>query len=163
MTLIDSSSASAILSIRLNSPFCIDAYHSLYSAVSLYNVLSPKSDHAWPVNPCCALMLTRLSEVLHTKSILTCAFPSLYPQLLSMPFHLHGFDFPSISRLNDSAAVLGLLRDLNHHLPLFRDLASVSLADWSCSLAPYHSPIHANSPSFHRSYPRPSPGSSLIV
>ena len=75
-------------------------------------------------------------------------------QLLSMPFHLHGFDFPSISRLNDSAAVLGLIRDLNHHLPLFRDLASISLADWTCSLAHCHSPLHAASPAFHRSFAR---------
>ncbi|KAI0279627.1 hypothetical protein BGY98DRAFT_878332, partial [Russula aff. rugulosa BPL654] len=75
-------------------------------------------------------------------------------QLLTTPFHLHGFDFPSISRLNDSAAVVGLIRDLNHHLPFFRDLASITLADWTCALAHCHSPLHVNSPSFHRNYAR---------
>ena len=37
--------------------------------------------------------------------------------LLSLPLQLHGFDFPSVARLNACAAVTGLLRDLNHHLP----------------------------------------------
>ena len=78
-------------------------------------------------------------------------------QLLTLPFNLHGFDFPSISRLNDSAAVIGIIRDLNHHLSLFRDLASISLADWTCALAHCHSPLHANSPSFHHRYHRSSP------
>ena len=74
--------------------------------------------------------------------------------LLSMPFDLHGFQFPSISHLNDCAAVVRLLHDLNHHLPLFRDMAAISLADWTCSIAHCHSPINANSPSFQRSYAR---------
>jgi len=76
------------------------------------------------------------------------------PQLLCLPFDLHGFDFPSIARLNDSAAILGLLRDLNHHLPLFRDLAHITLADWTCSLAHCHSPLYTTSPSFHHNYAR---------
>jgi hypothetical protein len=76
------------------------------------------------------------------------------PHLLSMPFSLHGFDFPSIARLNDSAAVTGLARDLNHHLPLFRDIATITLADWTCSVAHCHSPLNADSPSFIRNYTR---------
>src|ERR1700747_2525616 len=86
--------------------------------------------------------------------------------LLSLPFHLHGFDFPSISRLNNCAALQGLLRDLNHHLPLFRDMASISLADWTCSFAHCHSPLTSNSPSFPRNYNRLShklPHSWLIA
>ncbi|GBE81774.1 hypothetical protein SCP_0401470 [Sparassis crispa] len=50
-------------------------------------------------------------------------------QLLTIPIRHHGFDFPSIARLNDCAAVTGLLRDLNHHNPTFRNMARITLAD----------------------------------
>lgn len=43
-------------------------------------------------------------------------------------------DFPSVSRLNTSLAVSGMLRDLNHHLKPFRHMASITLADWACLL-----------------------------
>jgi hypothetical protein len=83
-----------------------------------------------------------------------CMLFAFNPHLLSMPFSLHGFDFPSIARLNDSAAVTGLVRDLNHHLPLFRELAAVTLADWTCEVAHCHSPLISESPSFLRNYTR---------
>ncbi|KAJ7174787.1 hypothetical protein C8R46DRAFT_892209 [Mycena filopes] len=54
--------------------------------------------------------------------------------LLSLPVALHGFEFPSISRINDSAAVAGIQRDLNHHVPVFRNMARITLADWTCSV-----------------------------
>jgi hypothetical protein len=74
--------------------------------------------------------------------------------LLSLPLQLHGFDFPSVARLNDCAAVAGLLRDLNHHLPLFSDMAPITLADWTCSVSHCQPPLLASSPSFERSYAR---------
>ena len=64
-----------------------------------------------------------------------------------MPFDLAGFGFPSISQLNDAAAFLGLIHDLNHHLPLFWDLALISLADWTCLYAHCHLPLNIQSPS----------------
>ncbi|KAI1794878.1 hypothetical protein LXA43DRAFT_940085 [Ganoderma leucocontextum] len=54
--------------------------------------------------------------------------------LLFLPLSHLGFGFPSITRLNDAAAVSGLLRDLNHHVPTFRTMACITLADWSCML-----------------------------
>ena len=87
-------------------------------------------------------------------------------QLLGMPFDLAGFGFPSISRLNDSAAFLGLLHNLNHHLPLFSDLASISLADWTCVFAHCHSPFNVHSLSFSCNFSRLShklPHSWLLV
>ena len=52
--------------------------------------------------------------------------------LLSTPLHLRGLGFPSVARINASLSVAGLHRDLNHHLPSFRKMAHISLADWSC-------------------------------
>ncbi|GJE97002.1 hypothetical protein PsYK624_132120 [Phanerochaete sordida] len=54
--------------------------------------------------------------------------------LLSLPLRNFGLDFPSISRLNDSAAVTGMLRDLNHHVPAFANMSRITLADWTCQL-----------------------------
>jgi len=71
--------------------------------------------------------------------------------LLTLPLHLYGFDFPSVARINDVAAVSGLLRDLNHHLPLFSNMARITLADWTCSLAHCTSPLRLHSPAFDRS------------
>jgi len=48
--------------------------------------------------------------------------------LLSIPLRLRGFGFPSVARLNDCAAVTGLLRDLNHYFPLFSDMERITLA-----------------------------------
>ncbi|KAL6299517.1 hypothetical protein BKA93DRAFT_922371, partial [Sparassis latifolia] len=56
-------------------------------------------------------------------------------QLLTLPLRHYGFDFPSLSCLNDSAAVTGLLRDLNHHHTTFRNGPHLStLLSKSCVL-----------------------------
>ncbi|KAL0571565.1 hypothetical protein V5O48_010397 [Marasmius crinis-equi] len=65
--------------------------------------------------------------------------------LLSLPIPHLGFDFPSISRLNQSLAVKGLIRDLNHHVAMFRDMAQISLADWMCNLNNCSYPIEGKS------------------
>ncbi|KAJ3717448.1 hypothetical protein C8R42DRAFT_534956, partial [Lentinula raphanica] len=54
--------------------------------------------------------------------------------LLSLPLSSFGFDFPSIRCINASQAVSGLLRDLNHHIPSFQKMASITVADWTCSI-----------------------------
>ncbi|KAF8169247.1 hypothetical protein BJ912DRAFT_862213 [Pholiota molesta] len=60
---------------------------------------------------------------------------------LSSPLSKWGLNFPSISRLNDSLAVTGMQRDLNHIIPTFRNMATITLADWTCQLNHCHSPL----------------------
>ena len=72
--------------------------------------------------------------------------------LLFLPVSQFGFGFPSISQLNDAAAVSGLVRDLNHHIPTFRTMARITLADWTCLLNTCRSPLEgATTRSFARS------------
>ena len=59
--------------------------------------------------------------------------------LLYLPVSLHGFGFSSIIYANAAAAVSGLVRDLNHHTPLFSSLARITLTDWTEKL---HSFLH---------------------
>lgn len=54
--------------------------------------------------------------------------------LASTPINLGGLEFPSIARINAGIAVDGLARDLNHHIPAYRCMARVTLADWTCHL-----------------------------
>ncbi len=65
--------------------------------------------------------------------------------LLSLPLSLHGFNFPSVSHLNRVAAMNGLLRDLNHHIGTFRNMAHITLADWTCQLNHCVFPLHGAS------------------
>ena len=52
-----------------------------------------------------------------------------------LPISYHGFSFVSISWLNDTSAVSGVLHNLNHHVPLFYKMAQIMIADWQCSLS----------------------------
>ncbi|KAL7277685.1 hypothetical protein ACG7TL_008617 [Trametes sanguinea] len=61
--------------------------------------------------------------------------------LLFAPLPDFGFDFPSIARINDSAAIQGLIRDLNHHVSTFRTMARITLADWTCMFNDCRSPL----------------------
>ncbi|KAG0692478.1 hypothetical protein DFH29DRAFT_860829 [Suillus ampliporus] len=72
--------------------------------------------------------------------------------LLSLPTDLFGMGFPSISRLNDTLALQGMLCDLNHHIPAFRTMAAITLSDWMCSLN--HCVYPLDGPSLHRSFIR---------
>jgi hypothetical protein len=54
------------------------------------------------------------------------------PSLLSLPIHLRGFGFPSVQDTNSAMAFNGLLRDLNHHIPAYKAMASITMADWTC-------------------------------
>ncbi|KAK0464798.1 uncharacterized protein EV420DRAFT_1303188 [Desarmillaria tabescens] len=65
--------------------------------------------------------------------------------LLSLPLSDFGFGFPSISHLNDMAAINGLFRDLNHHLSMFHNMALITLADWTCALNDCQFPLHGKS------------------
>lgn len=45
-----------------------------------------------------------------------------------------GFEFPSIARINLGIAIDGLACDLNHHIPAYKLMAHIMLADWTCTI-----------------------------
>jgi hypothetical protein len=49
-----------------------------------------------------------------------------------LPVTHHGLGFPSIARINTALAIEGLARDLNHHIPAYKIMATITLADWTC-------------------------------
>jgi len=53
-------------------------------------------------------------------------------RIATLPLLLHGFDFPSIARINAGIAVAGISRDLNHHIRSYQTLAKITMADWMC-------------------------------
>ncbi|KAJ7457756.1 hypothetical protein FB451DRAFT_970478, partial [Mycena latifolia] len=61
--------------------------------------------------------------------------------VLTLPIDFHGLDFPSIARINDGIAIDGLNRDLNHPITSYRNIARITLADWTCSINNCTSPI----------------------
>ena len=85
-----------------------------------------------PITDTDALKLDRLvAAKVHAIS----RFPWSYNNDIAMlPVSLHGFDFPSIRRINASITVDGLARDLNHHISAYRNMALITLADWMCSI-----------------------------
>ncbi|KAK0442581.1 hypothetical protein EV421DRAFT_1949429 [Armillaria borealis] len=92
------------------------------------------------------------SDALHLDHLIAAkvheyfSFPFIFnSNLLSLPLSLFGFDFPSVSRLNRVAAVNGFLRDLNHHIGTFRNMAHITLAHWTCQLNHCTFPLHGSS------------------
>ena len=85
-----------------------------------------------PITDADALKLDRcVAAKVHALS----GFPWIFnTEIATLPTSLHGFDFPSIRRINASIAVDGLARDLNHHIPAYRNMALITLADWTCSI-----------------------------
>ncbi|KZV78085.1 hypothetical protein EXIGLDRAFT_571841, partial [Exidia glandulosa HHB12029] len=71
------------------------------------------------------------------------------PDILNLPIHFNGLGFSSIERINDSIAIDGLARDLNHQVPAYRHMARITLADWTCSLNNCTHPFHGHG--FHSS------------
>ncbi|KAJ4499753.1 hypothetical protein C8R41DRAFT_729585, partial [Lentinula lateritia] len=56
------------------------------------------------------------------------------PTILTLPIRNNGLGFPSIARINAGLATDGIRRDLNHHIKSYRDMARITMADWTCSL-----------------------------
>ena len=54
--------------------------------------------------------------------------------VITLPVSYPGMEFPSIARINAGIAVEGLPRDLNHHIPAYRLMARLTLADWMCDI-----------------------------
>jgi hypothetical protein len=70
-----------------------------------------------------------------TKIHLITGFPyNPNTKILTLPLHLHGLDFPSLVRINAGIAIEGLWRDLNHHVPAYRTMARLTLANWTCAI-----------------------------
>jgi hypothetical protein len=85
-----------------------------------------------PVTDADALKLDKLiAAKVHALS----GFPWIFNTLIAtLPVSLHGFEFPSIQRINTSIAVDGLACDLNHHIAAYRHMALITLADWTCHI-----------------------------
>ena len=83
-----------------------------------------------PITDMDALKLDRqLAAKVHAIS----GFPWMFnTEIATLPVSLHGFDFPSIRRINAAIAIDGLARDLNHHILAYRNMALITLADWTC-------------------------------
>jgi hypothetical protein len=85
-----------------------------------------------PITDTDALKLDRLiASKVHQIS----GFPWIFnAEIATLPVMLHGFEFPSIRHINASIAVDGLARDLNHHIKAYRNMALITLADWTCQI-----------------------------
>ncbi|KAJ7503894.1 hypothetical protein B0H11DRAFT_2352779 [Mycena galericulata] len=59
-------------------------------------------------------------------------------KILTLPISLHGFGFPSFTRINAGIAVDGISRDLNHHITAYRAMARITLSEWTCNLHNSH-------------------------
>ncbi|KJA27645.1 hypothetical protein HYPSUDRAFT_130807 [Hypholoma sublateritium FD-334 SS-4] len=64
--------------------------------------------------------------------------------IATLPLSLHGFDFPSIARINQAIAVAGIGRDLNHHIQAYRSMARITLVDWTCEKNDCQCPLNGN-------------------
>ena len=77
----------------------------------------------------------KLDRMVAAKAHAVSGFPWIFnAEIATLPISLHGFDFPSIRRINASIAVDGIARDLNHHIFAYRTMALITLADWTCTL-----------------------------
>ena len=74
-----------------------------------------------------------LDKAIATKIHNLFRFPySPQSRILTLPLNHHGLDFPSVARVNAGIAIEGLMRDLNHHVAAYRDVARITYADWMC-------------------------------
>jgi hypothetical protein len=85
-----------------------------------------------PIKPGDALNLDKIiaSKVHHITG-----FPyNLNMDIMTLPVNLHGLDYPSLAFINAGIATEGLWCDLNHHVPAYRIMARLTLADWTCAV-----------------------------
>ncbi|KAF5373304.1 hypothetical protein D9615_007407 [Tricholomella constricta] len=100
------------------------------------------------LRPCLQLQPIRPSDAVKLDHLIAAkvhqyfGFPFAFSTaLFHHPVASHGFGFPSLAVLNDAACLTGLRRDLCHPVALFRDMAAVTLNDWTCLLNACHSPL----------------------
>ena len=85
-----------------------------------------------PIKPGDALSLDKM---IASKIHFITGFPySPKTDILMPPVELNGLDYPSLARINAGIATEGLWRDLNHHVPAYRNMARLTLADWTCAI-----------------------------
>jgi hypothetical protein len=85
-----------------------------------------------PIKPGDALSLDKM---IASKIHLITGFPyNPNTDILMLPLDLHGLDYPSLVRINAGIAMEGLWRDLNHHVPAYRNMARLTLTDWTCTI-----------------------------
>lgn len=82
-----------------------------------------------PLSPTMALQVDRAITRKVTSAM---GLKMTRSNILSLPLSHHGFDFPSVYTINGQVAVNALLRGLNHHLTPFRQMARMTLSNWSC-------------------------------
>jgi len=133
----------------LSSPIPLTLLHRIISQI----VIAKLRPHL-ALQPISNANAATLDRMLATKIHAYLGFPFYFNlTLLSLPLDLCGLGFPSISRLNSSLAVSGLQRDLTHHIPSFRKMAELTLADWTCHYNGCLNPLlHSSSPRLPR-YP----------
>ncbi|GFZ45751.1 hypothetical protein JCM24511_03480 [Saitozyma sp. JCM 24511] len=98
-----------------------------------WGLLLPKIRAYLTLQPLTPAMAQQV-DIAITRKVAGCihAEPTLSP-ILTLPIDRHGFAFPSIFRINAEVAIASILRPLNHHLTPFRNIAEITLANWSCN------------------------------
>lgn len=100
---------------------------------ALWGVLIPSIRALLQLQPVRAKDARDLDDMITRKWCAALNVPSTTTPLLFLPLDRHGFDLPSVERLNDEVAVESLVRMLNHHLRPFSTAAAMVLANWSCN------------------------------
>ncbi|KAF6760571.1 hypothetical protein DFP72DRAFT_805108, partial [Ephemerocybe angulata] len=104
----------------------------------LFSKIRPRLN-AQPINPVDAESLDHaIANKVHSYLGMPFRFRSY---TLHSPVNAWGMGFLSVARLNELAAVNGLLRDLNHHIPIFLRMSRTTLSDWSCTRSNCRSPF----------------------
>ena len=49
-----------------------------------------------------------------------------------LPVDLHRLNYPYVAHINAGITIKGLWCDLNHHIPAYRNMARLTLANWTC-------------------------------
>ena len=96
------------------------------------------------ISCCCALLslqpvkqdqAIKLDHLIASKVHETLGFPyQAMTLILTLPLSLHSMGFPSIKWINAGLSIDGLNCDLKHHIPAYRNIARLTLADWTCSI-----------------------------
>lgn len=75
----------------------------------------------------------KLDRLVTAKVHALFSFPWMFNMEITMlPVSLHGFEFPSICRVNAFIAVNGLACDISYHIQSYHNIALITLVDWTC-------------------------------
>jgi ribonuclease HI len=68
--------------------------------------------------------------------------PRVSADILMAAIEDNGFGFPSITDINAAITVKGLHRDLNHPIKVIRQIAEITMQEWSCTFNQCLNPLH---------------------